>query len=590
MTWPAWFTLAVAVALVVGLVRDLVRADLLVLGTLGVLLLGGVVTPEAAFAGFANPSVVTIGALFVVAAGVERTGVLSGLDRLIMPRHARLPTVLLRLLAPVALLSSFLNNTPVVAMLIPRVQAVAARTGIPASKLLIPLSYAAMAGGMATLIGTSTNLVADGLLRQAGYQGFGLFEFAWVGVPAALFAVAYLAFAVHRLLPAGVPTGGQAAHAARSYQFELKVPAASVLVGQTIAEADLRALEDAYLIHIRRDHRVIGPASPAEVLQAGDVLTFSGQPAAMERLLLRPGLARKASRMPHENGREELPLFEAVVSAHSSLVGRTLREVGFRDRYQGVVLAIHRRSEQLRGALGTVPLQAGDLLLVEARPGFDARWNHHQDFYLVAPCRGERLLPPLSRKGPVALLLLAGMIGLNVTGLLPLTTAAIAAAMGMVVLGCLPGTSLRRSVDLSVLVTIAAAFGVGNAVEASGLAGALAHGLTDAAQGLGPLAVLAALYLATMLLTEIITNSAAAVLMVPIALAAAVEGGLDPRASVLTVAIAASASFLTPIGYQTNLMVMGAGGYRARDYFRAGLPLSLGIMAITLAVVYLKWM
>ncbi len=590
MIWQAWFTLFVVIALIVALVREVARTDILVLGALTAVLLAGVVTPEEAFSGFSNPAVITIGALYVVAAGIQRTGVLGVIDRFVTGADVRLPGLLLRLLTPVAFLSSFLNNTPVVAMLIPRVQAIAERTQIPVSKLLMPLSFATIAGGMTTLIGTSTNLIASGLVEDAGYRSFGLFEFAWIGLPATFFALGYLAFVGHRLLPAGKPTNGRATREARRYQFELKVPAASRLVGMNIAEAELRALQDAYLIHIERDSRVIGPASPDEVLHPGDVLTFSGETAAMDRLLQRPDLQRNVNGIPHVDPADGLPLFEAVVSAHSTLVGRTLRQVGFRDRYQGVVLAIHRRNEQLRGALGNIPLKPGDLLLIEARAGFDARWNQHADFYLVAPHRHARLLAPLSQKAPIAMLLVVAMIGLNVLGVLPLATAAIGAAMGMQVLGCLRSQQVRRAIDLPVMLTIAGAFGLGQAVETSGLAAVIASGISGVALGFGPLAVVAALYVATVILTEIVTNNAAVVLMIPIALVTAAQAGMDPHAVALVVTVAASASFISPLGYQTNLMVMGAGGYRVKDYFRAGLPLAVGIMLITMLVVYLKWL
>lgn len=590
MAWQAWFTLVVILGLIVALVREVARTDLLVLGTLAILLIAGIVTPDEAFAGFSNPAIITIGALYVVAAGIQRTGVLAILDRLVVKPGIGLPALLLRLLTPVALMSSFLNNTPVVAMLIPRLQAISERLGIPVSKLLIPLSYATIVGGMTTLIGTATNLVAAGLVKAAGITEFGMFEFAWIGVPAMIFTLLYLAFFGHRLLPAGTSVNGRAKHDARHYQFELKVPLTSPLAGKSIAEAELRALQDAYLIRIERDSRIIGPTTPEEILLPGDVLTFSGQSTAMDRLLLRRDLERNVDGIPQASPEDGLPLFEAVVSSYSSLVGRTLREIGFRDRYQGVVLAIHRQDEQLHGALGNIPLKPGDLLLIEARPGFDKRWNHHTDFYLVAPHRHARPLPPLSRKAPVALLLLAAMILSNVLGLLPLATAALGAAMGMVLLGCLRSQELRRSVEVSVMLTIAAAFGIGQAVEASGLAATLAHSIATHALPFGPIAVLFALYMGTMLLTEIITNSAAVVLMIPIAIAAGVDAGINPHALALTVTVAASASFLSPLGYQTNLMVMGAGGYRIKDYFRAGFPLSLGIMVITIAVVYLKWM
>lgn len=588
MPWEAWFTLGVIVALVAALVREVVRVDLTVLAALALLLLAGVVTPAEAFSGFSDPAVITIAALYVVAAGIHRTGALSWIDRIIAAKNPTVAGVLLRVMVPTAALSAFLNNTPVVAMLMPRLQALGRRTGIPVSKMLMPLSFAAIAGGMMTLIGTSTNLIASGLLVDAGFDGFGLFEFAWIGLPAATFLILYLAFVGHRLIPTSEPER-RMERSARDYQFELRVPMISRLVGQTVSGAQLRALGDAYLVHIRRDGHVVGPVNPDEVLQGGDVLTFSGRTSAMQRLLEQTDLRANVDGPAIHDGDDQIPLFEAVVAANSSLVGSTLKDVGFREKYQGVVLAIHRQDESLRGALGNIELKPGDLLLIEARKGFDHQWNQSQgDFYLVTP--KSQILPSVSKKAPIAIGLLVAMIVLNVAGVLPLAAAAFAAALGTVLFGCLRGTELRTTVDATVMLTIAAAFGIGHAVQTSGLADALGHGVVAGLPGVAPIFILMVLYVSTVILTEVVTNSAAIVVMLPIAIAAAVDLGIDPRPVALTVTIAASASFLSPLGYQTNLMVMGAGGYRFIDFFRAGLPISVGIMFITLAVVAFRWL
>lgn len=588
MPWEAWFTLGVIIALVYALVREVLRVDLTVLSALGLLLLAGVVTPLEAFSGFSDPAVITIAALYVLAAGIHRTGVLSSIDRFLVARKPKLTGTLVRVMLPTAFMSAFLNNTPVVAMLMPRLQSVAQRTGLSASKLLMPLSFAAITGGMITLIGTSTNLIASGLLVDAGYRGFGLFEFAWIGIPATGFVMLYMSLVGHRLIPRSEPARGEG-QGTRDYQFELRVPQNSRLVGKTVSGANLRALGDAYLVHIRRDGHMIGPVTPDEPLQSADVLTFSGRTTAMERLLEQTDLRANVDGATVHDGNSEIPLFEAVVAASSSLVGKTLKDVGFREKYQGVVLAIHRQDESLRGALGNVELKPGDLLLIEARPGFDHIWSQSQaDFYLVTP--KSQILPGVSKKAPIALGLLVAMVLLNVTGVLPLATAAFAAALGTVLFGCLRGTELRKSIDATVMLTIAGAFGIGHAVQASGLANAVGHAIVAGLPGAAPILILVVLYMGTAILTEVVTNSAAIVVMLPIAIAAAVDLGVDPRAVALTVTIAASASFLSPLGYQTNLMVMGAGGYRFNDFFRVGLPISIGILGITMAVVFWRWL
>ncbi|MEM1116192.1 MAG: SLC13 family permease [Bacteroidota bacterium] len=580
MTWQAWYTLGVLVVMVWALVRNVARTDLVLLGTLGLLLLAGILDPVGAFAGFANPAVIAIGALFVVAAGVDRTGALGFLDGLLRPRSDRPGPALLRLMLPTALLSGILNNTPIVAMLIPRVQAWAERHGPAASKVLIPLSTAAIVGGWLTLVGTSTNVVVHGLLQAEGLPGFGFFTLTYVGVPAMLVVTLYYAVVGHRLLPT---TASGAPGRRRDYLFELRVAEAAPFAGKTVEAAGFRALGDAFLSRIRRGESLTDAVPEAAILP-GDVLTFVGGPAAFDALLARPGLDRVG---PEVEEAPDLTLTEAVIAPGSRLEGRTLREVGFRERYGGVVVALRRSGAEVEGGLGRVVLRAGDLLLVEGRPTLDARLGAQgEDFALVAPVGHVR---PVSRRAPVALAILAATIGTAATGVLPLATAAFAGGLGMAVTGCLRGEALRRAVDVQVLVVIGAALGIGKAVEATGLAALAATGI-EAVAPFGPVVSLAVVYVVSNLLAELITNKASAVLMLPVALAVASDLGTDWVPFAVAVTIGSAASFLTPIGYQTNLMVMGPGGYRYTDYTRAGLPVSLLVGAVTVAVSAVVWL
>ena len=583
LAWPAYYTLAVLVVMVVALVRSWARTDLVLLGSLGLLLLAGVLTPEAAFAGFANPAVVAIGALFVVAAGVDRTGALGFVDGLLRPRSGRVGAAVLRLFVPTAVLSGVLNNTPVVAMLIPRVQAWAKERGIEASKLLIPLSTAAIVGGWLTLIGTSTNVVVHGLMREASLDGFSFFTLTWVGVPAALAVGAYYALVGHRLLPAREGASGAPR---QDYRFELRVSPEATWAGASVEAAGLRTLGDAYLARVRRGETVF-EALPETVLEAGDVLEFAGSAQAHDALALRPGLERKAPSVG-EGAREDLPLFEVVIAPGSQLEGQTLKGVGFRERYGGVVLAIRRRDGQVEGGLGNVRLRAGDLLLVEGQGALPYRLAAQPaEFAFVAPLD---VLRPATRRAPLALAILFGMIGLVAFGALPLATAAFAAALGMVVTGCLRGPAVFRSMDGPVLLVIAAALGIGKAVEVTGLASVAAGGVEALGAWAGPVGALAAIYVASNLLAELVTNKASAALMVPVALAVAADLGQDPVPFGVAVAVGSAASFLTPIGYQTNLMVMSAGGYRYTDFTRAGAPVSLIVGVVTVVVCAAVWL
>ncbi|MEF8796064.1 MAG: SLC13 family permease [Salinivenus sp.] len=603
----AWITVGVVIGLVGALVGDVGRPDLVMLSGLSALLVGGVVTPQQAFAGFSNSAVLTVGALYIVAGGVQHTDALSRLDRVLFADTARLPPLLARFMVPTALLSGLLNNTPIVAMLTPRLQEWADEQDIPASKLMIPLSYAAITGGMMTLVGTSTNLIVAGLMEAEGYEPLHLFDVTWVGIPAALAVIAYFVLGGHRLLPDRGTSAPAVETELDENMFEVTVTAQSPIIGETVAEAGLRDLGDAYLTHIRRDAQVL-QATPRLTLEQGDVLAFNGRLAARERLLRRPGLKRT---LPGGDGRQDdpvryetLPLYEAVIAESSDLVGATLGEANFREEYQGVVLGIQRENEPVTGPVGTTELRAGDLLIVEAPSDFERRWSSgsRDEFYWVAPRDGraphggddadeaDAADEDRTARAPLALALTGSMVLAAAVGLAPIVTAAFVAALLMILTGCVTAAEAQRALNVQVLVVIAAALGIGKALETTGLAQRVANGVIGATEGFGPVAALAALYLTTNLLTELITNNAAAVLMLPISMATASTLGAPPTAFGLIVAIAASASFLTPIGYQTNLMVMAPGGYRFRDYARVGWPVTLLVMTISVSIISVLWL
>jgi di/tricarboxylate transporter len=588
LDWQAWATLATIVAMLAALLKSSGHPDLILLGALGMLLLLGILTPKEAFAGLSNPAPLAVGALFVVAAGVRNTGALSWVDPLLFQPSRYLPATLGRLMLASASLSAFLNNTPIVAMLIPRVEAWSEKSGIPVSKLMMPLSFGAILGGTTTLIGTSTNLLVSGLMEASGYSGLGLFELTPVAVPAALAAMAYFVLVGYRLLPERRQGGATVSSELQNCLFELRVAPNSPLAGKTVQQAGLRSLGEAYLPYLHRDGHLLW-AAPETVLREGDILDFVGNPSAIDKLLERPGLERTVDGV----GSPELtahPLYEAIVAPSSPLVGRTLREVGFRERYDGVVLGIHRRDEQIRAPLGRAPIQAGDLLFVEAPPGFDRRWSGRRDeFYLVAPYRGEQPKPQ-PQKAPIAIAILVATVAFAATGIAPIAMTAFLGALATIATGCLSRQDARRAVDLSVLIVLAASLGLGRAVEKTGLADAIANGIIERAPQLGTLGVLVAIYAITSLLTEVVTNNGAAAIVLPIGLAASAELGAPPEAFAIAVAIAASTSFLTPIGYQTNLMVMSPGGYRFGDYARSGIAVDGVVMVTSIAAIAQLWL
>ncbi len=587
MDVSAWITLATVVAIAIALVSDVARPDLIFLTGLGVLLVTGVITPSEAFAGFASTAVIAIGALFVIAAGIEETGLLRTFDHLLLSDDRSSARRLVQLMMPTALLSAFINNTPIVAMLTQPVQKWASRMGISPSKVLIPLSYAAIVGGMSTLMGTSTNVIVSGLMAEYGYEPLGLFAFSWVGVPAAILVIVFMAFVGVRLLPERSHGPAFAPRALAACLFEVRIRERSPVRGQTIAQSGLRNPGDAYLVHVRRDGHVM-TASPELVLAHGDVLGFSGNVSALEDLLRRPGLGPTVTTKKGKST-QTLPLYEAVISDTSNLVGKSLQDVQFDETYGAVVLAVQRKTGQLSGSLGSLILKAGDLLFVEAMAGFEERWHRsNAEFYYVASRGSSKTKQPRS-KAYIGLGILLCMIALIGTGAFSLATAAFVAALAMIISGCLTIANARQALDLQVLILIAAALGLGEAVAKTGLANRMASGLLQMTEA-GPILVLIALYAFTNVLTELITHKAAAVLMLPVGLSLASGMNLPPEAFALTVAVAATASFMTPVGYQTNLMVMAAGRYRVRDYLRVGIPVSLLVMATTTVVVSQVWL
>jgi di/tricarboxylate transporter len=572
----AGFTLAVVAAMFVLMVRG-VPAAVAIVGAVVLLLVGGVIDEKAAFAGFANAAPITVAALYVVARAVERTGVLEPLVRSALHGGAGGAGALLRLLLPSAAASAFLNNTPIVAMLLPAVTERAEAQRIPASRFLMPLSFAVILGGVVTTIGTSTNLVVSGLLEAFGHAPLGLFEISHVGLPIAAVGVLVVVLTAPRVLPDRESPRRRLAAAERDFVVRMVVETQGGLAGQSVEEAGLRHLEGVFLVEIERDGDPIAPVAPTTTLRGGDHLLFVGQARLVADLRNIPGL--RSAEDPHlqELDTPAHRLAEAVIGSGSPLLGRTPKEVGFRERYQAAIVGIHREGQPVATKLGEVRLRLGDSLLLIADAGFPERWRDRPDFLVVSSLDGTR--PPLGARAMLVAAVMLLVVGLAGSGVVPILHASLVGALVLVAARALSVQEARSSIEIEVLVVIAASFGVGAAIESSGLAAAIGHAVVDLTQGLGWRAALLGIVIATVVLTEFISNNAAAALLFPIALATAQEVGADPRTFAIAVAVAASCSFLTPIGYQTNTMVYGPGGYRFGDYVRLGAPLTLTAIA-----------
>ncbi len=625
MSLDAWISLAVTLAVFVGLQqRRNIPADLLFLGGLVMVTLCGVIAPREALAGFANPAVVTIGALFVVAAGLRSTGVLDSIGNLLLGTAKTAGVAMRRVLGVVLGVSAFINNTPVVAMFVPVLLTWCRRRGLSPSRVLLPVSYVAIMGGTCTLIGTSTNIIVNGLLREEqerearriahaeqqglyahlpGFQeqmgSMTLFEIGRVGFACAVAGSAYLLLIGYRLLPDRTELVEQLDEQRREYMVEMLVQPHCRLIGKTVEQAGLRHLRGLYLIEIDRDDDVVTPVTPDDVIREGDRLIFTGVVSTILDLVQIPGLVPAADLTYeiHPKRRMGRHLSEAVVSSSSPLVGTTVRQANFRRLYNAAVVAVHRNGAQLRRKIGDIVLRAGDTLLLQTRTEFSSAFRNSRDFFLVADVEGSQ--PRRHERAWLAIGLVVGLVvwlfaaswfqpGGLAEGFASPALAALTIA-GLMVLGrCIPAADARGAIDLQVLVTIAAALGLGRALTESGAAEAIAHAVVGGA-GRNPYLLLVGFYLLTVVFTELVSNGAVAAMLFPLGVALAAAAGVSPRPFAMALALGASLSFITPIGYQTNLMVMGPGGYQPRDYLRAGLPLMVIVGTVALLMIPRVW-
>jgi len=587
MGWEGWFSIAITTLCFSTLALTRYSPDTVMLGGLTLLLLAGVLSPEQALSGLANEGMVTVAVLYVVVTGLRETGGISWIVHSVLGRPRSLQHAQIRLMAPVAVISAFLNNTPVVAMFIPAINDWARRNGLSVSKLMIPLSYASIAGGTCTLIGTSTNLVVNGLLiKETGSDGLAMLELAWVGVPVMLAVFIFILLGSKWLLPERVPAISRY-HDAREYTVEMLVENGSKLSGKSIEEAGLRQLPGMYLIEIDRQGQIMPAVSSYEVLRDGDRLVFAGVIESVIDLQKMQGLT-PASNQIYKLGssRQDRVLVEAVVSDSCPLAGKSVRKGRFRNTYNAVIIAVARNGKRVQQKIGDIVLRPGDTLLLESHHSFAEQQRNSRDFYLVSEIEGSN--PPQYQKAMLAMSILVLMVLAVTTGWLSMLKASLLAAGLMILTRCTTGREARRSVDWQILIVIAASFGLGSALQITGAAEIIAISLVELAGGSTGIS-LSLMFAVTALLSAVATNNAAAVIMFPIALTTANNLGVSSVPFVITLMVAASASFATPIGYQTNLMVYGVGGYRFSDYLRIGIPLTVLVGLTTILVVPQVW-
>lgn len=581
----AWLSIATVVTVLGTLVLTRIAPDAVLVGAMAFLMFVGVLAPSEALAGFSNTGVMTIAALYVVAAALKETGAIKWIAGKLLGQPETLRWAQWRVMVPASILSAFMNNTTVVAMFIPAIQDWSKRLKLAPSKLLLPLSYISILGGTCTLIGTSTNLVVNGLLQSQAGMSLGMFELTWIGLPLLIIGGGFILLFANLLLPQRDGTEAQLEQV-REYSVEVLVLANGPLAGKNISDAGLRHLQFGYLADIERNGDLMTAVSPDTKLLGGDRLIFIGAPECARELreirgvIPADGNVQKLAVAQHRRC-----LVEVVIGPDFTGVGRTVRDSRFRSRFQAVILSVSRHGRRLTGKVGDVELQTGDTLLLETGQEFVEQYRYRKDFLLVSQLNDST--PPNFDKAPLSLGILGAMVTLSASGVMSILEAAFLAGGALLMTGCITMSKARRYIDLSVLVVIAASFALGEAMTQSGAAATIAEQVVMHIDS--PWVALVFVYVMTVLFTEMITNNAAAVLMFPIALAVADQLEVDFIPFVIAIAVAASASFMTALGYQTNLMVMGPGGYRMHDYLKLGAPLSLLVGAVTVSLIPLVW-
>lgn len=637
MSFDLLLTVGVLVGALALLMTDALSADAVLLGGLVVVVLGGVIDLDRALQGFGNSTLLALGSLYVVAAGLRETGALDIASSYVLGETKGVRRLLLRMCPSVTLYSAFLNNTPVVAMGVPAIRGWCKRHGVSPSKLLMPLSFSAILGGICTLIGTSTNLVVHGLLQSHGMDGFGFFELAWVGVPCAVVGLLYVILVAPALTPERVDIRAEEEEE-RAQLIEIELAPDSPLVGGTVEDADLKLLPGLTLAQIERGAERIAPVGSDETLRAGDRLLFTTskmgeeggagprieashlEQAAPEEAVTELEETERVAEVPHrELGFSAFPglrlaytdverdrdreLHQVVVREGSSLIGERIGDIPFRERFGAVPTGVRRAGERLEAPLQDVRLRPADVLLLDTEAGFRRAYEESEEFFVTSEAGGEvekteaeareqreEMRP--ARGGwqlRLAVAVIVGIVGLVGTGTLHITVAGPLGALVLVAADILTPGQAREAVDWNVLIVIGAALGLGQAMEASGAAQMLGQGIIDATKALGPYGLLAGLVLATAVLTNLLTNNGAVALVFPIALSIAEGQHLNPRAMMVAITLAASMSFITPIGYQTNLMVYGPGNYRFLDFARVGGLLQVLLWIVLIVVAPLVW-
>ncbi|MUK87447.1 SLC13 family permease [Ornithinibacillus sp. L9] len=591
MTLEMMFVLTLLMTMFAMLFFEVARPDMVIFSVLVILLLSGILTVNEALSGFSNEGMLTVALLFIIAGAIQKSGLIDKLIKKWLQNSHTHTGSLMRILVPTSLFSAFLNNTPIVVTLTPIIKKWCEDRGIAPSKFLIPLSYAAILGGMITIMGTSTNLVVHGLMLEFGMEGFSLFTFTVVGIPVALIGLIYLFTIGYKLLPDNKGFDQRIKEDSKEYIAEIVVKKDFGHLGRRVEQAGLRDLRGLYLIEIIRGDERISPVRSTTVIQSGDRLIFAGLISTIADLQKIKGLELETGTNIELDDLKDgsINLVDAVVSDQSSLLFKSIKKSKFRSRYDAGVIAVHRNNERIRSKIGDIVLRPGDSLLLVAGADFVARYQQSNDFFVVSPLDTPAALYQSTKKGWFSIIILLVMIVTVTLGWLNMFKAMALAVLLLLTSKSITPQEAKEYVHFNVLLLIASSLGIGTAMRKTGLAEWIAAVLLDFGKPLGLFVILFIIYILTNLFTEIVTNSGAAVIMLPIGIEMANSLAVEPMGMAVLIAIAASASFTTPIGYQTNMIVYGPGGYKFTDYVKVGLTLSLLVMLTSVFIIYYVW-
>ncbi len=599
MTAQGTITVIIILLMIFGLIREVMRPGLLLFTALVLFIIADVLTTEEALAGFSNKGMITVAVLFLISEGFKQTGALNKLGSFLLPQKRKpIPRLLMQIMIPVSAVSAFLNNTPVVIIFAPMLKKWADKFSLPSQKFLIPLSYATILGGMTTLIGTSTNLVVHGMMLDRGMTGLGMFELAKVGLFVAFFGFIYLNVFANRLLPGEKIPRHSFPNDTREYYFDMILPENSPLIGKEIEKRRLPGLKEYTVKTVIRDEKHIRISNVPFVLEQGDHLIVAGKSEDVGFLTQATDVRLKClENVDPAFLAKPLKQVEVVIAPRFPGIQYTVGEFDFFGHYNAVVMAVHRNGERISTNVEQLEMKSGDNLILLTTSDFTKYWGESRAFYMSSEIGDMDSAKDKKRRWTAVILTFLMIAGATAGKYLPkygrndydmFFFAAIVTVL-MASLKIFSAKKYTKAINWDILITIACAFGLSRALQNSGAADWIARSAINISKGFGPIGVLAAIYLITNIFTEIITNNAAAALSFPIALAASTQLGVDPRPFFIAICVAASASFSTPIGYQTNLIVQSIGNYKFSDYWKIGLPLNIIAFIVSMLVIPRFW-